>query len=388
MSANAVRTHAGGKSGFWLQILALLLAAIVVTISLLYSGRQVELLREETRRFTRSYAELISAVATDTTGYSTVLDAAVSQMIARFDFPYIVTDSTGVPHSWRGIGEDGETEESLARIIDRIALFDRQFEPIPLEQPGAEQIFHFGDPPAVRRLRILPWVQLGLLAMVLLLIWWSLAASLAKQRGQVWVGLARESAHQFGTPLSSLQGWMKLLGDRLAASPSPSAPSVHDGSDDRTTGKGLDAAAIVEAMEEDVAKLVRVTNRFGKIGSPAAGEPVDLEALVRRVTTYMRERAPQRGTVPEFREEYGGAPAVDCQEELLEWVIENLLKNAMDAVGSEPGVITITTAAGVGARPGTLPATGRIVRRTPASPPERSGAGEPVRSGDTSLQGA
>jgi signal transduction histidine kinase len=98
-------------------------------------------------------------------------------------------------------------------------------------------------------------------------------------------------------------------------------------------------------MEEDLKKLVRVTNRFGKIGSPTAGEPVDLEALVRRVTAYMRERAPQRGVVPEFREEYGGAPAVDCQEELLEWIFENLLKNAMDAVGSEPGVITITTSA-------------------------------------------
>jgi signal transduction histidine kinase len=342
MAGNARRGHAGGRGGIWLQLLALLLAAIVISVSLLYSGRQVELLREETRRFTRSYAELISAVATDTTGYSTVLDAAVSQMIARFDFPYIVTDSTGVPHSWRGVDEDGKTDESMARILDRVALFDRQFEPIPLDLPGAEQIFHYGDPPAVRRLRIIPWVQLGLLALVLLLIWWSLAASLAKQRGQVWVGLARESAHQFGTPLSSLQGWMKLLGERLASSPPASSfdsPTGRDGPAD------LDAAAIVEAMEEDVNKLVRVTNRFGKIGSPATAEPIDLEAMVRRVTGYMRERAPRMGSVPEFREEYGSAPAVACQEELLEWVIENLLKNAMDAVGDEGGVITISTAA-------------------------------------------
>jgi hypothetical protein len=158
--------------GFWLQALALLLSAAVITVSLLYSGRQVELLREETRRFTRSYAELISAVATDTTSYSTSLDAAVSQMIARFDFPYIVTDSTGIPHSWRGIGEEGDTEESLARIVDQARDFDHQFDPIPLDLPGAEQIFHYGDPPAVRRLRLLPWIQLGLLALVLMLIWW------------------------------------------------------------------------------------------------------------------------------------------------------------------------------------------------------------------------
>ena len=332
----AASPRTGGGLGFWLQALALLLSAAVITVSLLYSGRQVELLREETRRFTRSYAELISAVATDTTSYSTSLDAAVSQMIARFDFPYIVTDSTGVPHSWRGIGEEGDTGESLARIVDHARNFDRQFDPIPLDLPGAEQIFHYGDPPAVRRLRLLPWIQLGLLALVLMLIWWSLAANLAKQRGQVWVGLARESAHQFGTPLSSLQGWMRMLGERLSTLRS-------EAGGERRESKELDLGTIVAAMEEDVGKLVRVTNRFGKIGSPAAPEPVDLEALIRRVTGYMRERAPQRGAVVEFREEYGGVTGVSGQEELLEWVVENLLKNAMDALGSEPGVITITT---------------------------------------------
>jgi len=320
-----------GGLGFWLQALALLLSAAVITVSLLYSGRQVELLREETRRFTRSYAELISAVATDTSSYSTDLDFAVSQMIARFDFPYIVTDSTGVPHSWRGVGEDGKTPESLERIVNRMRVFDRQFDPIPLDLPGAEQIFHYGDPPAVRRLRLLPWIQLGLLALV-----WSLAANLAKQRGQVWVGLARETAHQFGTPLSSLQGWMRLLGEKLPPPPF-GAPAGQQGSEDPDPGM------IVAAMEEDVRKLTRVTNRFVKIGSPAASEPVDLEALTRRVTGYMRERAPQRGSAVEFREEYGGIPGVIGQEELLEWVVENLLKNAMDALGSEPGVITITT---------------------------------------------
>ncbi|MFC1595351.1 sensor histidine kinase [Gemmatimonadota bacterium] len=332
----AGNSRAGGGLRFWLPALALFLSAAVIAVSLLYSGRQVELLREETRRFTRSYAELISAVATDTTSYSTSLDAAVSQMIARFDFPYIVTDSTGVPRSWRGTGEEGDTAESLARIVDQVRIFDRQFDPIPLDLPGAEQIFHYGDPPAVRRLRLLPWIQLGLLALVLMLIWWSLAANLAKQRGQVWVGLARESAHQFGTPLSSLQGWMRLLGERLTTHP-PEAP------DGRSGSKEPELGAIVAAMEDDVAKLTRVTNRFGKIGSPAAREPVDLEALIGRVTGYMRDRAPQLGTIVEFREEYGGIPGVSGQEELLEWVVENLLKNAMDALGSEPGVITITT---------------------------------------------
>jgi len=338
--------RAGGRGGrmvFWRQALALLVAAAAVALSLAYSGRQVERLREETRRFTRSYAELISIVATDTTASSTQLYIAFNQLIAQYDFPYVVTDTFGTPLACRGVGVEGDSviASTLAHIAARVRVFDRQFEPIPLEVPGAAQIFHYGDPPAVRRLRVLPFIQLGLLALVLLLVWWSLHAGLARQRSLVWVGVARESAHQFGTPLSSLQGWMRLLSERLAPSPAvaadrgPAEPAVEE---------------IVAAMEEDVDRLARVTSRFAKIGSPASDEPVDLAVVAGRVVGYMRGRAPQRGAAVTFIEDYTSPPLVRGQEELLEWVVENLLKNSMDALGGRPGEIRVQATAAVDGR--------------------------------------
>ena len=320
---------------FWLQTLALLTAAAAVVVSLAYSNRQIERLRDQTRRFTRSYAEMISFVATDTSASSSQLDIAFSHLITQYNFPYVVTDTFGTPLAWRGVGYSVESFDTgaLDRIAAKARMFDRQFEPIPLEVPGAPQIFHYGDPPSVRRLRILPYIQLGLLAFVLLLVWWSLKSGLARQRSLVWVGLARESAHQFGTPLSSLQGWMILLGEQLNLS----GKSRSESEDSQVP----DIEEIMSAMEDDVERMVRVTSRFAKMGGRTGAGSVDLVKVVGGVVDYMRGRAPQRAANVIFTEDYGSPPNVLGQEELLEWVVENLLKNALDALGGKSGEIRI-----------------------------------------------
>jgi signal transduction histidine kinase len=98
---------------------------------------------------------------------------------------------------------------------------------------------------------------------------------------------------------------------------------------------------IVSAMEEDVERMVRVTSRFSKIGGRAGAGDVDLVKVVTGVVDYMRARSPQRAANVTFNEDYGSPPPVLGQEELLEWVVENLLKNALDALGGKSGEITI-----------------------------------------------
>jgi signal transduction histidine kinase len=175
------------------------------------------------------------------------------------------------------------------------------------------------------------------MAVILALVWWSLRSRLERQRSLVWVGLARESAHQFGTPLSSLQGWLGLLGDRISGSRrSPAAADTPGSLEDPPI------ESIVESMGEDVERLGRITNRFAKLGGPPGDERVEMDALVGRVVDYMRKRAPQRNAAVVFEEEYEQAPPVKGQAELLEWVVENLLKNALDALGGQPGRIEVT----------------------------------------------
>ena len=356
------RKTIGRGAAYWGQVAALIVAVVAVAGSLYFTQRQIDHLRDQTRVFTRYYAQLIGVLATDTTATSSGLDLAIDEMIAQSNFPYVVTDSLGGPLAGRGIGIEGDIRDAalMSRVGKRIRDFDEQYDPIPIGNPGAPQLFHYGDPPEVRRLRVLPFVQLGLMAVILALVWWSLRSRLERQRSLVWVGLARESAHQFGTPLSSLQGWLVLLRDRISGShPAPAAagipaPAAAGIPTPAAAGIPTPAAAgipgreedppietIVESMSEDVERLGRITNRFAKLGGPPGNERVEMDVLVGRVVDYMRKRAPQRNATVVLEEKYEQVPPVTGQAELLEWVVENLLKNALDALGGQPGRIEV-----------------------------------------------
>ena len=330
---------AGGRLLVWLPRGAVLVGALAAAASLIYSHRQIEALREEIRGHTRAYAELIGQVAGDTTGAAGPLDLAVSRMIAAYEFPYVVTDGQGEPLAWRGISISGveDPEGRLGPVRRAVDRFDRSYEPIRLEVPGSVQIFHYGDPPAVRRLRVVPYVQLAVLALVVALVWWSLRAGVQRQRSLVWVGLARESAHQLGTPLSSLQGWMRLLRERLETGPPPAAAAPGTGEPE--------PEELLDAMEEDVGRLARLTGRFARMGGDGTPEPVDMVALMQQGVAYMRRRAPQLGAAVTLHENYEQVPPVAGRADLLEWIIENLLRNAIDAVGSGGGLIEVAIAA-------------------------------------------
>ncbi len=317
----------GGRGRTWPLVVALALAGLAVAASLWYTGRQVERLRERTRGFTRFYAELIGYVATDTTATGTRLDLALSRLIAEYDIPWVVTDPTGTPLAWRGVGEAEDSADPgvRARVAERAVAFDRHYEPVPIPVPGAPQVFHFGDPPEVRRLKALPWIQLLLSALVVGLIVGALRARLARQRSLVWVGLARESAHQFGTPLSSLQGWMSLLEGSEETAPVP-----------------IDE--VVRGMGEDVERLGRITARFAKMGRPVGDERVEPEAVARRVADYLRRRLPRHGAAVTLEEQHEGAPAVRGETVLLEWVVDTLVTTALAALGGRGGTIRVRTA--------------------------------------------
>ncbi|MDQ3244128.1 MAG: HAMP domain-containing histidine kinase, partial [Gemmatimonadota bacterium] len=144
-------------------------------------------------------------------------------------------------------------------------------------------------------------------------------------REQVWAGMARESAHQLGTPLSSMSGWIELLRE-AEADPMTTSALAH--------------------MDGDLERLKRVANRFERIGRPPRKEKVDLGELVERVAAYFRARVPtlaQRVTVTSSRGE--GVLVVNGDPVLLEWAIESLAKNAIDALAGRDGQVEMSAAA-------------------------------------------
>jgi signal transduction histidine kinase len=176
----------------------------------------------------------------------------------------------------------------------------------------------------VRGLILIPVLQSILIGMVLVAGAYALRTRGRADREQIWAGMARESAHQLGTPLSSISGWIELL---------------------RETEPEATTVAALDHMEADLERLKRVAHRFERIGRPPRQEPVDLGALVDRVAAYFRARVPtlaQRVTVSSSHQ---GELVVQGDPVLLEWALESLAKNAIDALAGRDGRVEISAEA-------------------------------------------
>ena len=149
------------------------------------------------------------------------------------------------------------------------------------------------------------------------------------ERRSIWVGMAKETAHQLGTPISSMMGWVDLL--EAEAAP-----------DDKSTRSTL------QEMRTDLARLTRVAQRFERIGSQPKLEPIDINEIVQDVVVYLRRRLPTRGRKVELVAQLETVDLVPGDRELVSWTVENLLKNSIDAIlrGETGSEVAVRTAPG------------------------------------------
>ncbi len=183
---------------------------------------------------------------------------------------------------------------------------------------------HFGKLPGSGRITGLAVFQLALLLTVIAVGLWAYRTAVHRDRDRLWVAMARESAHQLGTPLMSAGAWI----ERLAEGQSP-------------------PAEVAEHLRADLDRLERVVKRFERIGRPARRDDVALGALVERVASYFRPRLPQRANIITLAVSAPGAgPMVTGDPVLLEWAVEALVRNSVDALSGRGGRITITVAPG------------------------------------------
>jgi signal transduction histidine kinase len=210
---------------------------------------------------------------------------------------------------------------------------DRRHAPIAMTAPRGGQslgLVHWGDPPGLELLRWLPFVALAvMLLFVGLAVYGARSIKLSEQRS-IWVGLARETAHQLGTPISSLLGWIELLLDRVKSGTGPDV-----------TLPRAEIVSMLGEMENDAARLNKVASRFSHIGSIPNLTLMDITPVVAEAVHYLKRRLPHLGRRIEIREVYGDVPPINASRELLEWVVENLLVNAINAVDEKGGWIEI-----------------------------------------------
>lgn len=300
-------------------MLAIVGVLALLTWYLAYTQTVVRDLRREASRVGLMYARVYDAL-NDTNpdaANSALLD--LSQDIREAGVPMVLTDTAGNPTAADNLPFEAEIDSPEVR--EYVGRLDRENEPI--SEPGVGTV-HYGNTPLVRGLKVVPYLLSGVLLALLIAAVYALRTRNRADREQVWAGMARESAHQLGTPLSSLSGWIELLGDQ--------------DTDPITTNA-------VAHMGGDLERLSRIAHRFERIGRPPKDERVDVAEIAERVAQYFRRRVPtlaQRVTIESASD---GAAIVEGDPVLLEWAIEAVTKNAIDALGGRGGRVSISSTA-------------------------------------------
>jgi hypothetical protein len=330
----------GGSIRFWLKGYLFLGVAVLFLAMLLYSNHLIARMRENSeatsRLFSRYMANVIFEVADD--GRM----ADLREVIRESDLPIIITVFDGIPILWSNVPVEERTKEDLdivemmdvdhpptekmRRLVDLYRQYDKNNDPIPIRVVGASEPsgwVHYGPSPLQRELRYMPFVLLGIFLVFMAVAIQGLRYLKLSEQKSIWVGLAKETAHQLGTPLSAMLGWVHVIKDRAAS-------------------KGYDdIRASIEEMEVDLGRLNKVTERFSKIGSTPKLLEIDLQPVLERTVAYFHKRLPSLKAHSSITLHCDAVVRVRGNIELLEWVFENLIKNAVDALGETGGQIEL-----------------------------------------------
>lgn len=298
---------------------------VLIIAGIWYSQQLVHDLKEQSTEYIRFRIKVFETNINNPKS-DVNIDFLFNDVIQTADYPIIYTDINYQPQSWRNISEelDQKTLQNLdksdsTRLFEALETMATENAPIPIEYQGAPLGYYFyGYPPVIYKLRSFPYIASG--AVVVFILMGYLGFSYIKRSEQrfIWVGMAKETAHQLGTPLSSLSGWLELLKNNPA----------------------LLSDAIVE-MANDLTRLNKVAARFSKIGSVPELKQQSVNKIIHNVIQYFQRRIPnldQRVTI-----NFSSRKDINAKinEELFEWVIENLIKNALDATKDRKSLIEI-----------------------------------------------
>jgi len=275
------------------------------------------LLRREARETSRIYGQIFVGLQdTLSTGIATLFKMATD--VGQTGIPLVITDSTGTPTAAVSIPTEFMPNlERDPRVREYIAELDRVNPPLMV--PGGWQV-HFGDLPVASRLVWLFIAQVAILVVAAVIGAWAYRTSVESHRDRLWVAVARESAHQLGTPLMSAGAWIERL---------------EDVPDER-------AHKIAQHLADDLERLERVAKRFERIGRPARQDQVALGVLAERVSSYFGPRLPKHANRVQMTVEAPDAgPVIQADPVLVEWALEALVRNSVDALSGRGGKVTI-----------------------------------------------
>ena len=299
---------------------SLFFIGIILIVGLLfYSNSLVNRLRDDNREIVKVYSQIIAKTVNEPS--DTNLNFVFDEIIKKVQFPIIYSNVKNEPQYSRNLGKELNKED----LKKNMESMDKQNQPIPIiyiEEKSTKSFtlgyLHYGNSNLIRQLKWLPYLEIIIVSLFVGLGFIGFNSIRNSEKRNIWVGMARETAHQLGTPVSALMGWV----DRLKSHPDESL-------------------IVLNEMESDLERLAQIGDRFSKIGSKTSLEKVSLKTLVNEQVTYIKKRVPSFGQnifleIKDIEDIY-----IKGNITLLGWAIENIIRNGLDSIKNQKGKLSI-----------------------------------------------
>lgn len=300
--------------------ISLVIAAVVISVASLMVSHYLTLdLSQEERSKMETWATAMRALSK--ADENTDLELVLKVINENNTIPVVVMDSKGNAQFFRNIevkGKDYADSLKNATALGRILLNENKNIRISIDDGNHSDYINvcYNDSLMLKRLYVYPFVQLGVVMLFVVVAIFALLTSKKAEQNKVWVGLSKETAHQLGTPISSLMAWIEILKENYPQD------------------------ELIPEMDKDISRLQLIADRFSKIGSTPEVTPDNLNLVIYHVAEYMDTRTSKKIKI--IRNLPENDIIVNLNAALFEWVVENLCKNAVDAMGGESGSITLS----------------------------------------------
>jgi len=296
-----------------IKVVLLVFAFLIGFFSLWYTNTLVNKLESQEREKIATWANATQLITSpEAEGNLNFLYEIIQ---ANTTIPVILTDSNGVVNQFRNIEAFKMGNE--AWVADKIAEMKKQNEPFEIEFMGGKQLIYYENSTLLNQLRIYPYFQLAVIALFLAMSYFAFSYSRTSEQNKVWAGMSKETAHQLGTPISSLMAWLDYLKESDAEVPQK----------------------VITEMEHDMDRLGLITERFSKIGSEPSLTICSLYEVIEESVRYINSRTSDKVSIFIRDQEKFKEAQVQINKPLFAWVVENLCKNAVDAMEGEGEIV-------------------------------------------------
>ena len=295
----------------WRTMFFIVFAAGIIIASVVVSNSFSTKLAQDERNRVEIWAEAMHLIAAESVSEKEYLNLITNILSSNTSIPIIVCKENGEVDQYRNIEAPEKNKEAFfQKKIDALKLSK---EPIVIQLPDEKRFFYYEESVVLKRLTMYPYIQLTIVIIFITVSFFALISAQKAEQNKVWAGLSKETAHQLGTPISSLMAWVEFL-----------------------KAKNIDDMYMIE-MEKDVKRLEIIADRFSKIGSKPDLLPLNINNSIRSSCEYMSTRVSSKVNISvELPEK---PTIVLMNDSLFSWVIENLTNNAVDAMQGQGNII-------------------------------------------------